>query len=206
MNIGILALQGDFAAHATMLQNLNASYSFVTKPEDLEVIDALILPGGESPTMLKFLQEDDFLLAIKQFAQQHPLFGTCAGAILLAKEVTSPTQQSLGLVDITVQRNAYGRQLDSHIGMGKVRLLRPSSPALLPQAGEGRKEREEGQDFEMVFIRAPKIARVGENVQVFATHHGQPVGVIDNNIMLTTFHPELSSDGSIHQFFIDRIV
>lgn len=189
MNIGILAIQGDFAAHAAMLQNLKTPYTFVTKPEHLVGIDGLILPGGESPTMLKFLQEDDFLLAIKEFAQQHPLFGTCAGAILLAKEVTGPAQQSLGLVDITVQRNAYGRQLDSHIGMGKVQL----------------ELNEEERDFEMVFIRAPKIARVGEHVQVFATHHGQPVGVTDKNIMLTTFHPELSCDGSIHQFFIDLV-
>jgi 5'-phosphate synthase pdxT subunit len=187
MKIGILALQGDFAAHGKMLESLGVPYSLVTEPTQLKDIDGLILPGGESTTMLKFLTEDDFLEKIQEFARKKGhVFGTCAGAILLANEGTDPAQTSLGLVDIAIERNAYGRQLGSHIGVGRLQI-------------------EQEQDFNMVFIRAPKITRIGESCRIFATYQGLPVGVLSDRVMLTTFHPELSQDSAVHRFFISQI-
>ena len=180
--IGVLALQGDFDAHRRRLEDLGAKVVLVRKPEQLDEIDGLVIPGGESSTLLKLLGDAGFE-KLRRFVQTKPSFGTCAGAILLAAEVVSPAQESLGALDITVRRNAYGRQVDSSIREGK--FLQ--------------------QNTEMVFIRAPKIERVGEGVEVIATEGNDPVLVRHGKTMAATFHPELSDDKSIHQYFIDLI-
>ena len=182
MKIGVLALQGDFEAHRKRLEELGAEVVLVRNPAQLDAIDGLIIPGGESSTFLKLLGEAG-LEKLKQFVRLKPTFGTCAGAILLAKEVENPSQAGLGAIDITVQRNAYGRQLDSSIREGLF----------------------QGSPTEMVFIRAPKISRVGPGVEVLATEGQDPVVVRQGNVMAATFHPELSTDGRIHAEFLDRV-
>ena len=182
MKIGVLALQGDFEAHRKRLQELGAEVVLVRNPAQLDAIDGLIIPGGESSAFLKLLGEAG-LEKLKQFVRLKPTFGTCAGAILLAKEVENPHQAGLGAIDITVQRNAYGRQLDSSIREGLF----------------------QGSPTEMVFIRAPKISRVGPGVEVLATEGQDPVVVRQGNVMAATFHPELSTDGRIHAEFLDRV-
>ena len=182
MKIGVLALQGDFDAHRKRLDELGAEVVLVRNPAQLDAIDGLIIPGGESSTFLKLLGEAG-LEKLKQFVRLKPTFGTCAGAILLAKEVENPHQAGLGAIDITVQRNAYGRQLDSSIREGLF----------------------QGSPTEMVFIRAPKISRVGPGVEVLATEGQDPVVVRQGNVMAATFHPELSTDGRIHAEFLDRV-
>jgi len=182
MKIGVLALQGDFEAHRKRLEELGAEVVLVRNPAQLDAIDGLIIPGGESSTFLKLLGEAG-LEKLKQFVRLKPTFGTCAGAILLAKEVENPHQAGLGAIDITVQRNAYGRQLDSSIREGLF----------------------QGSPTEMVFIRAPKISRVGPGVEVLATEGQDPVVVRQGNVMAATFHPELSTDGRIHAEFLDRV-
>ena len=180
--IGVLALQGDFDAHRKRLEELGANVVLVRNPEQLDAIDGLIIPGGESSTFLKLLGQAA-LEKLKEFVRVKPTFGTCAGAILLAKEVENPQQPGLGAIDIDVRRNAYGRQLDSSIREGMF----------------------QGSPTEMVFIRAPKISRVGPKVEVIATEGGDPVMVRQGNVMAATFHPELSDDKSIHQLFLDLI-
>jgi len=182
MTIGVLALQGDFDAHRRRLEELGAEVVLVKKPEQLDQIDGLVIPGGESNTFLKLLGEEGFA-KLKDFVLTRPTFGTCAGAILLAKEVENPTQSALGALDITVRRNAYGRQIDSSIREGQFQ----NSP------------------IEMVFIRAPKIERVGRQVEVIATDGDDPVLVRQGKTLAATFHPELSDDRRIHQFFLDVI-
>ena len=183
--IGVLALQGAYQAHAQTLLHLGASPRLVRNAADLEGLDGLIMPGGESTTMLKFLERDDFFATLKRFVEATPTFGTCAGAILLAKDVEHPAQQSLGALDITVERNAYGRQIDSTI-------LR--SETSLP-----------GGPLEMVFIRAPRITRTGATVETLATRDGFPVLVRSGHLLAATFHPELSDDTRIHQLFLDVV-
>lgn len=183
MLIGILAVQGDFEAHGRALDKLGAKYVFVRTPEDLENVDALILPGGESTTHMKLLAETKLEPAIRQMAANGgAFFGTCAGAILLAREVKSPEQNSLGLLDITVVRNAYGRQLSSEV---------LSLPTKLREA-----------PLEMVFIRAPVIDKTGPRVDVLAEREGKPVLVRQGKVMASTFHPELTSDTMIHEQFL----
>ena len=182
MTIGVLALQGDFDAHRRRLEELGAEVVLVKKTEQLNEIDGLVIPGGESGTFLKLLGEDGFA-KLKEFVLSKPAFGTCAGCILLATEVENPKQAGLGALDITVRRNAYGRQIDSSIREG--RFL--SNP------------------IEMVFIRAPKIERVGEGVEVIATEGKDPVLVRKGRTLAATFHPELSDDRRIHQYFLDVI-
>jgi 5'-phosphate synthase pdxT subunit len=182
MKIGVLALQGDFDAHRKRLEELGAEVVLVRNPAQLDAIDGLIIPGGESSTFLKLLGEAG-LEKLKHFVRLKPTFGTCAGAILLAKEVENPNQAGLGAIDITVQRNAYGRQLDSSIREGLF----------------------QGSPTEMVFIRAPKISRVGPGVEVLATEGQDPVVVRQGNVMAATFHPELSTDGRIHAEFLNRV-
>jgi 5'-phosphate synthase pdxT subunit len=186
MKIGVLALQGDFDAHRRRLEELGAEVALVKKPEQLDAIDGLIIPGGESGTFLKLLGEDG-LAKLKEFVRVKPTFGTCAGCILLAAEVENPKQAGLGALDITVRRNAYGRQIDSSIREG--RFL--------------------GEPVEMVFIRAPKIERTGKDVEVIATEgSGEdtiPVLVRKGNTLAATFHPELSDDRRIHQYFLDLV-
>jgi len=190
MIIGVLALQGDFDAHRRRLEELGAEVVLVKKPEQLDHIDGLVVPGGESGTFLKLLGDAGFE-KLKQFVRHKPTFGTCAGAILLATEVENPAQPGLGALNIRIRRNAYGRQVDSSIREGKL-LQR-----LNGQSGES--------PLEMVFIRAPKISRVGEGVQILATEGADPVAVQQGRAMAATFHPELSPDTRIHQAFLDLI-
>jgi 5'-phosphate synthase pdxT subunit len=182
MNIGVLALQGDFDAHRKRLQELGANVVLVKKPEQLDEIDGLVIPGGESSTFLKLLGEAGFE-KLKQFVRLKPTFGTCAGAILLAAEVENPKQTGLGAIDIDIRRNAYGRQIDSSIREGSFG----------------------GSPIEMVFIRAPKIERVGPDVEVVATEGKDPVVVRQGKSMAATFHPELTDDKRVHQAFLDLV-
>jgi len=184
--IGILAIQGDYAAHAAALTEAGAEPVEVRNPAELDSLDGLILPGGESTTMLKFLERRHFLDRLRDYAASKPVFGTCAGCILLAKNVTHPAQKSLGLLDATVERNAYGRQIDSSI---------VTAPTSLP-----------GEPLEMVFIRAPRIAETGPAVEVLARRDGFPVLVRQGNLMAATFHPELSSDRRVHRLFVETVL
>ncbi len=190
MKIGVLALQGDFDAHRRRLEELGAEVVLVKKPGQLDGIDGLIIPGGESGTFLKLLGDEGFE-KLKQFVRRKPTFGTCAGAILLATEVENPKQAGLGAIDIRIRRNAYGRQLNSSIRQGQ---LLHSTLTDKP-----------GSPLEMVFIRAPKIERVGEGVEVLATEGSDPVAVRQGSVMAATFHPELSEDTRVHQAFLDLI-
>ena len=183
--IGILALQGAYEAHAKTLRSLGATPKLVRLPADLEGIDGLIMPGGESTTMLKFLERHNFFDTLKTFVQTTPTFGTCAGAILLAKDVENPTQKSLAALDITIERNAYGRQIDSTILVAETAV--PGGP------------------LEMVYIRAPRIAAVGDGVEVLAERDGFPVLVRQGRLLAATFHPELSSDRRVHQLFVNMV-
>jgi pyridoxal 5'-phosphate synthase pdxT subunit len=183
--IGVLAIQGDYAAHAEALADAGAVPAEIRNPSELDEIDGLIIPGGESTTMLKFLERRNFFDRLKEFAHTLPTFGTCAGAILLAREVRHPAQRSLGALDVVVERNAYGRQIDSSI------LVAPTS---LP-----------GDPLEMVFIRAPRILETGPEVEVLARRDGFPVLVRQGKLMAATFHPELSQDRRVHRLFIETV-
>jgi 5'-phosphate synthase pdxT subunit len=192
MTIGVLALQGDFDAHRRRLEELGAEVVLVKKPEQLDEIDGLVIPGGESGTFLKLLGKQGFE-KLKQFVRLKPTFGTCAGAILLATEVENPKQAGLGAIDIRIRRNAYGRQLDSSIREGQ--LLQSSL------------HHEPGSALEMVFIRAPRIERAGAAVEIIATEgkDNVPVAVRQGRAMAATFHPELSEDTRVHKAFLDLI-
>jgi 5'-phosphate synthase pdxT subunit len=190
MRVGVLALQGDFDAHRRRLEELGAEVVLVKKPEQLGLIDGLVIPGGESGTFLKLLGEAGFQ-KLKEFVHLKPTFGTCAGAILLAKEVENPAQNGLGALNIRVRRNAYGRQIDSSIREG--RFVRDIEGKLL------------NSPLEMVFIRAPKISHVGEGVEVLATEGSDAVVVRQGKAMAATFHPELSEDTRIHRAFLDLV-
>lgn len=185
MTIGVLAIQGDYEAHKARLEQLGATVILVRKPEQLDSIDAIVIPGGESSTFLNFLSERGFLEKLRGFVRTKPTFGTCAGAILLARNVENPPQESLGVLDIRIRRNAYGRQIDSSIREAQTRL--------------------QGGPLEMVFIRAPKIVATGKDVQVLATSGDDPVLIREGNIMAATFHPELSSDTRVHQEFLKLV-
>ena len=185
LTIGVLALQGAYAAHAKALTALGVTAKLVRTPAELADLDGLIIPGGESTTFLKFLERGGFLDALQTFVTTTPTFGTCAGAILLAKNVENPTQKSLAVLDITVERNAYGRQIDSTILTAPTKL--------------------EGAPLEMVFIRAPRITRTGAKVETLASRDGFPVLVREGHLLAATFHPELSSDPRVHQLFLDLI-
>jgi 5'-phosphate synthase pdxT subunit len=189
MIIGVLALQGDFDAHRRRLEELGAEVLLVRKPEQLDQVDALIIPGGESGTILKLLGEAGMKKLI-DFVRVKPTFGTCAGAILLATEVENPSQTGLGALDIRVRRNAYGRQLESSIRQGETSIV-ADDRMLVP--------------LEMVFIRAPKIERVGDGVEVLAREGNDPVLVRKGKVMASTFHPELSADTRVHQAFLNLI-
>jgi pyridoxal 5'-phosphate synthase pdxT subunit len=183
MTIGILAIQGDYEAHAKMLDRIGASYTYVRRPEDLKDVSGVILPGGESTTHLKVMTEEGLFDSLKQFASNGgAFFGTCAGTILLAREVHGPAQESLALLDVSVLRNGYGRQLASDVHLGHTKLS--------------------SEPVEMVFIRAPIIESVGKGVQVLAEDAGHPVLVRQGKILASTFHPELSADPSIHEYFL----
>lgn len=185
MKIGVLAIQGDYEAHKARLEQLGAEVTLVRKPEQLDAIDGIVIPGGESSTFLNFLAERGFLEKLRDFVSTKPTFGTCAGAILLAKHVENPPQQSLDVMDIRIRRNAYGRQIDSSIREAQSKL--------------GQKP------LEMVFIRAPKIVGTGKGVEVLATSGGDPVLVRQGRILAATFHPELSEDTRVHQEFVKMV-
>lgn len=170
--VGVLALQGDYESHANALEQVGAEPKMVRTAGDLAQVEGLIIPGGESTTFLNLLHREGLFAPLNQFVRTRPTFGTCAGCILLARHVTHPRQQSLSALDVTVERNAYGRQIDSEI---------LTAPTSLP-----------GGPLEMVFIRAPRIVEVGNDVEVLASRDGSPVLVRQNNILAATFHPELS--------------
>jgi 5'-phosphate synthase pdxT subunit len=181
--VGVLALQGDFEAHEKALARAGADAYQVRTAEQLQEVDGLIIPGGESTAMLKLLHIEGLLEPLREFGRQKPIFGTCAGAILLAREVRNPEQESLGLMDIGVERNAYGRQLDSRI---------------VPlEVGD--------KSVEAVFIRAPIIRRVGPGAKVLASYAGDPVLVEEGKHMVATFHPELTGDAGIHERFLKKL-
>ena len=188
MKVGVLAIQGDFDAHRRRLEELGAAVVLVRKPEQLDEIEALVIPGGESTTFLKVLGEKGFQ-KLGDFVRTKPTFGTCAGCIMLATEVENPPQEGLGALDITVRRNAYGRQIDSFIA--------PSPAVDAVEAGRG--------PIEMVFIRAPKIARIGPDVEVLARQGDDPVLVRQGKSLAATFHPELSDDSRVHQYFLNML-
>ena len=186
MKIGVLAVQGDAAAHAEQLRRLRVETMEVRTAAQLNVCDGLILPGGESTTQLQFLQEEGLLQAIRAFASTgRAIFGTCAGAILLAKRVQNPVQPSLGLLDVTIVRNGYGRQISSQVSFGWTAIKK--------------------EPLEMVFIRAPIIETVGPLVQVLAHHDGKVALVQSGNILAATFHPELTDDPTVHSHFLSMI-
>jgi 5'-phosphate synthase pdxT subunit len=183
VKIGILAVQGDFEAHAEMLASMGVDTVQVRTSADVEGCNGLILPGGESTTQLQFLQEEGLYETIKRFAADgHAVFGTCAGAILLATDVQNPKQDSLGLLDMTVLRNGYGRQIASDVFTANSTLK--SDP------------------LEMVFIRGPIIDRIGPGVEILAQHAGKPAIVRKGHLLATTFHPELTSDTTLHEYFL----
>jgi pyridoxal 5'-phosphate synthase pdxT subunit len=184
VKIGILAVQGDFEAHAAMLASMGVESVEVRAREDLADCDGLILPGGESTTQLQFLREEGLDQAIRRFAQGgKAIFGTCAGAILLANEVKNPKQDSLALLDMTVLRNGYGRQVHSDVVSG---------PSMLKK-----------EPLEMVFIRGPVIERVGPNVKVLAEYAGKPALVQNGRVIASAFHPELTEDETVHRHFLE---
>ena len=183
--IGVLAIQGDYAAHAEALAEAGAEPVEVRKPEQLAGLDGLILPGGESTTVLRFLEKRQFFDLLLEFCAAKPVFGTCAGAILLAREVRYPPQRSLGVLDAVVERNAYGRQIDSTILTAETAL--PGGP------------------LEMVFIRAPRLVEAGPAVEVLARRDGSPVLVRQGNLLAATFHPELSADRRVHRLFVEAV-
>jgi 5'-phosphate synthase pdxT subunit len=183
--VGVLALQGDFQAHQRALERAGAEAVEVRTAADLESIQGLVIPGGESTTMLKLLEEEKLLDPLREFGRRRPIFGTCAGAILLATSVANSPQASLGLMDMQVERNAYGRQVDSRIAH------------LDPQGMDG--------GLEAVFIRAPIIRRVGKEAKVLASYEGDPVLVEQGRHLAATFHPELTDDPRVHLMFLEKV-
>jgi pyridoxal 5'-phosphate synthase pdxT subunit len=189
--VGVLALQGDFAAHAAAVERAGAEPVLVRDAEQLEGLDGLVIPGGESTTMLKLLHYDGLMEPLARFGREKPIFGTCAGAILLASEVTRPNQESLALMDIGVERNGYGRQLDSRV-------------ANIDPEPEFEQRSQPGK-LEAVFIRAPIIRRVGPETKVLARYQGDPVLVEQGRHLVATFHPELTPDARVHSYFLEKL-
>jgi 5'-phosphate synthase pdxT subunit len=189
--VGVLALQGDFEAHAKALERAGAEPVLVRTKADLESLDGLVIPGGESTTMLKLLNAEGLKESLAAFGRERPIFGTCAGAILLASEVSRPAQESLGLMDIAVERNAYGRQIDS-----RVTVIEPT-PEFAARTSPG--------DLEAVFIRAPIIRKVGPQAKVLAEYQNDPVLVEQGRHLVATFHPELTRDSRVHELFLEKL-
>jgi len=183
VRIGVLALQGDFEAHKRAIEAAGAEALEVRTPEELALVDGLIIPGGESTTMLQLLDTEKLFEPIREFGTTKPIFGTCAGTILLASEVLNPVQRSFGLMDLSVERNGYGRQIDSRIAQIDLN----------------------GRTAEAVFIRAPIVRRVGPEAKILATYLDNPVLVEQGRHMAATFHPELSAGNTIHQHFVNKV-
>jgi 5'-phosphate synthase pdxT subunit len=189
--VGVLSLQGDFAAHGAALERAGAQPVYVREPADLHSLDGLVIPGGESTTMLKLMRFDGLFEAVAEFGARKPVFGTCAGAILVADEVSGPAQESLRLVDIAVERNGYGRQIDSRVAQ-----IQPE-PEFLARTAPGK--------MEAVFIRAPIIRRTGPAARILARYHGDPVLVEQGRHLVSTFHPELTTDPRVHALFLEKL-
>jgi 5'-phosphate synthase pdxT subunit len=182
--IGVLGLQGDYAAHAALLRSLGREPRDVRRCRDLDSLEALVIPGGESSTLLKLMADEPWFEELRSFHGRGGfLLGTCAGAILLAREVRGPAQPSLGLLDATLDRNAYGRQLDSF----EADLVVAGVKAPVTAA----------------FIRAPRFTALGPEVEVLARHDGIPVLVRDGRVLAATFHPEITGDPSVHRLFLE---
>jgi pyridoxal 5'-phosphate synthase pdxT subunit len=189
--VGVLALQGDFAAHGEALQRAGAEPVFVRESGQFADLDGLVIPGGESTTMLKLLHHDGLFDALMEFGRRKPVFGTCAGAILLASDVSHPAQESLALMDLSVERNAYGRQIDSRVAEADL------DPNFVQRTSPGK--------LEAVFIRAPIIRRTGDGAKVLARYAGNPVLVEQGQYLAATFHPELTSDLRVHELFLKKL-
>jgi 5'-phosphate synthase pdxT subunit len=189
--VGVLSLQGDFAAHGAALARAGAEPVYVRQREQFRTIDGLVIPGGESTTMLKLLHSDGLMDTLAEFGRHKPVFGTCAGAILMATEVWNPAQESLAMMDIAVERNAYGRQIDS-----RVTVLEPE-PEFQKRTAPGK--------LEAVFIRAPVIRRVNGGGKVLARYAGDPVLVEQGRHLVATFHPELTADSRVHALFLEKL-
>jgi 5'-phosphate synthase pdxT subunit len=189
--VGVLSLHGDFEAHGRAVERAGAQAVYVRTAADLEGLDGLIIPGGESTTMLKLLRMENLLEPLAEFGRKKPIFGTCAGAILLASRVSNPTQESLGLVDLTIERNAYGRQIDSRV----VNIDADSSFGTRTRPGS----------IEAVFIRAPIIRELGPKARVLAEYEGDPVLVEEGRHLISTFHPELTGDSRVHELFLSKL-
>jgi 5'-phosphate synthase pdxT subunit len=189
--VGVLSLQGDFAAHGAALERAGAEPVYVREREQLDQIDGLIIPGGESTTMLKLMHYEGLFQPIADFGRVKPVFGTCAGAILMAKDVTHPAQESFALIDIGIERNAYGRQIDSRV-------------VALDPATEFQERTAPGK-LEAVFIRAPIIRRMEPGVKVLAEYEGDPVLIEQGRHLVATFHPELTSDPRVHKLFLEKL-
>lgn len=189
--VGVLALQGDFEAHGNTLERLGVEPVFVRNAAELDSVDGLVIPGGESTTMLKLLRAENLLGPLAEFAKKGAIFGTCAGAILMASDVSQPEQESLGLMDIGVERNAYGRQVESRVAR-----VEPE-PEFAARTHPG--------EMEAVFIRAPKIRRLGPKARVLARYQGDPVLVEQGRHLVATFHPELTRDSRVHELFLSKL-
>jgi 5'-phosphate synthase pdxT subunit len=188
VKIGVLALQGDFSLHRKALDRIGVASAEVRMPRELEEVSGLIMPGGESTTLLKLMDEWHFVPALEKFhAAGKPMFGTCAGLILLAREVENPRQFSLGLIDVDVERNAYGRQRESFETRGIADLAGVPTP------------------IEMMFIRAPRIRRVGPDVAVLARQGGDPVMAQEGTVLVATFHPEVTGEQGVHRYFCEMV-
>lgn len=184
LGVGVLGLQGDFAAHASLLRGLRVEAGNVRRCRDLDALDALVVPGGESTTLLNLMADEPWFDALSAFhARGGLLFGTCAGAILLAREVRGPAQPSLGFLDAVIERNAYGRQVDSF----ETDLSVLGLPASVRAA----------------FIRAPRFTALGAGVLVLARHEGAPVLVRQGSVLAATFHPEITGDPAVHRLFLE---
>jgi 5'-phosphate synthase pdxT subunit len=188
LTVGVLALQGDFAAHQRAVQQLGHVVLDVKTVADLDRIDALVLPGGESTTMLKMLRHEELFEPIAAHCRSGaPVLGTCAGAILLARSVQGPPQDSLGVIDMVIERNAYGRQVDSFIDRADEVLV------------------DELMDLEAVFIRAPVIRQTGPEVEVLVRHGGDPVVVRQGPVFACTFHPEMTADTRLLDLVLNAV-
>lgn len=185
LKIGILALQGDFAKHEEMLKSLGAETVQVKLPGHLDGCGGLIIPGGESTTLTKLMDDYGLYSPILEFAKKRPVMGTCAGSIMIAAHVSDSRVKPLGLIDVSISRNAYGRQVDSFI------------------ADIGAPYLKEGGSYRSIFIRAPQIESVGKNTEILMEFQGKPVMVRENKHLALTFHPELTNDSRIHQYFLD---
>jgi 5'-phosphate synthase pdxT subunit len=189
--VGILSLQGDFAAHGAAVERAGGQPVYVRERPQFAEIDGLIIPGGESTAMLKLLHYEGLFDDVAEFGRRLPMFGTCAGAILMAKEVSHPFQESLGLIDIAIERNAYGRQIDSRV------VEIDTEPDFQQRTAPGK--------LEAVFIRAPIIRHINGTVKVLARYAGDAVLIEQGPHLVATFHPELTADSRVHRLFLEKL-